>query len=185
VRPLTPVFRLASCAGGPYRPHTGQERVHVRCPSCAADDDRVVDSRRVAAGDAVRRRRECGTCGARFTTFERIELPDLLVRKRSGDLTPFTRAKVLDGMARAAKGRVPAEDLEQAAARVERALRQTGEHEVSSEHVGLQVLVALRELDEVAYVRFASVYKNFQGPEDFEQELSRLRKDVPPKHPRA
>lgn len=157
----------------------------MRCPTCDVDDDRVVDSRPTAAGEAIRRRRECGRCGARFTTFERIELPDLLVRKRSGALTPFARGKVLDGMARAAKGRVPTDALEHAAGAVERALRQTGQREITSEQVGLQVLSALRDLDEVAYVRFASVYKNFQGPEDFEQELSSLRKDVPPKDVRT
>jgi transcriptional repressor NrdR len=153
----------------------------VRCPSCGADDDRVVDSRPVPAGDAIRRRRECRACGLRFTTFERVELPDLTVRKRSGSALPFSRAKVLDGMSRAAKGRVPADELEVAAANVERAVRELGTREVSSEQVGLQVLAQLRELDPVAYVRFASVYKDFQGPEDFEHELSSLRKDAPPK----
>jgi len=153
----------------------------VRCPGCGEDHDRVVDSRPVPAGDAIRRRRECGACRRRFTTFERIELPDLLIRKRSGVVTPFDREKVLDGMARAAKGRVAPAPLEDAAAGVERALRATGAREISSEQVGLQVLAHLRELDPVAYVRFASVYKNFQGPEDFEQELSTLRKDAPPK----
>src|SRR5690606_17420472 len=127
--------------------------------SCGADDDRVVDSRPVAIGDAIRRRRECRDCGHRFTTFERIELPELLVRKRSGGVAPFSRAKVLEGMGRAAKSRVPAADLERAAATVEAALRDLGVGEVTSEQVGLQVLAQLRELDPVAYVRFASVYK--------------------------
>jgi transcriptional repressor NrdR len=153
----------------------------VRCPACGSDDDRVVDSRPSPAGDAIRRRRECRSCGLRFTTFERVELPPLHVRKRSGVVAPFAREKVFEGMARAAKDRVPAEDLERAAAAVEMALRQDGVREVSSEQVGLQVLAQLRELDPVAYVRFASVYKDFQGPEDFEKELSSLRKDAPPK----
>jgi transcriptional repressor NrdR len=153
----------------------------VRCPSCGADDDRVVDSRPSQDGQAIRRRRECRRCGVRFTTFERIELPELLVRKRSGDVLPFSHSKVLDGMARAAKGRVAPEALERAAAEVEAALRSEGVREVSSEQVGLQVLSRLRELDPVSYVRFASVYKDFQGPEDFETELSSLRKDAPPK----
>lgn len=117
----------------------------------------------------------------RFTTFERLELPELLVRKRSGATSPFSRAKVLEGMGRAAKGRVPTADLELAAAAVEHALRDLRIQEVSSEQVGLQVLAQLRELDPVAYVRFASVYKNFEGPEDFEKELVELRKDAPPK----
>jgi transcriptional repressor NrdR len=105
----------------------------------------------------------------------------VLVRKRSGTVTPFSRQKVLDGMQRAAKGRVPEPALEQAAAAVEAAVRASGELEVTSEQVGLQVLSHLRDLDPVAYVRFASVYKDFQGPEDFEKELVHLRKDAPPK----
>jgi transcriptional repressor NrdR len=153
----------------------------VRCPSCGADDDRVVDSRPHPDGEAIRRRRECRACGERFTTFERVELPALLVRKRSGVSSPFSRHKVWEGMSRAAKGRVAAAELDRAAASVERALRAEGTAEVSSEQVGLQVLAQLRELDPVAYVRFASVYKNFEGPEDFEKELVELRKEDPPK----
>jgi transcriptional repressor NrdR len=153
----------------------------VRCPSCGADDDRVVDSRPSPDGGAIRRRRECRSCGVRFTTFERVELPELLVRKRSGVSVPFSVAKVLDGMAGAAKGRVAMPLLEDAAAAVERALRATDAREVTSEQVGLEVLTRLRELDEVSYVRFASVYKDFEGPEDFELEVSSLRKDAPPK----
>ena len=155
----------------------------MRCPGCGADDDRVVDSRPATSGDAIRRRRECHACGLRFTTFERVELPELLVRKRSGALRAFDRQKVHDGMARAAKGRVPAEDLERAAAAVERAVRSESTREVASETVGLQVLLQLRELDQVAYVRYASVYKDFQRAEDFESELSSLAKDAPPKVP--
>jgi transcriptional repressor NrdR len=153
----------------------------VRCPSCGADDDRVVDSRPSTSGDAIRRRRECRSCGLRFTTFERVELPELLVRKRSGAVAVFERSRVLDGMARAAKGRIDPGALETAATQVEFALREAHAREVSSEQVGLQVLAQLRELDEVTYVRFASVYRDFQHPEDFEQELSRLRKEAPPK----
>jgi transcriptional repressor NrdR len=156
-------------------------RLAVRCPVCGVDDDKVVDSRPAPVGDAIRRRRECRACGHRFTTFERIELPELLVRKRSGTVSAFSRAKVLEGMSRAAKSRVPAPDLERASGAVEAALRDLGVREVTSEQVGLQVLVQLRDLDPVAYVRFASVYKDFQGPEDFEKELSTLRKDAPPK----
>ncbi|MTV24037.1 transcriptional repressor NrdR [Nitriliruptoraceae bacterium ZYF776] len=153
----------------------------MHCPSCGVDDDKVVDSRPTPDGSAIRRRRECRACGGRFTTFERVELPELLVRKRSGVVSPFRRAKVFEGMSRAAKGRVASGALEQAAANVEVAIRGLGLREVTSEQVGLQVLTQLRDLDPVAYVRFASVYKDFQGPEDFEQELSVLRKDAPPK----
>ena len=153
----------------------------MRCPTCSADDDRVVDSRPSADGAAIRRRRECRACGERFTTFERVELPELFVRKRSGTVAAFSRDKVLDGMQRAAQGRVASTELERAATAVERTLRALGQREIASEQVGLQVLTQLRDLDPVAYVRFASVYKDFQGPEDFEKELHSLRKDAPPK----
>jgi transcriptional repressor NrdR len=153
----------------------------VRCPSCGEAEDRVVDSRPTNGGDTIRRRRECQTCGMRFTTFERIELPELLVRKSSGEIEPFDRDKVREGISRAAKGRIPTEDLDRATAGVETALRSNGAREVTSEQVGLQVLAHLRDLDDVSYMRFASVYKDFQGPEDFEMELKSLRKDAPPK----
>ncbi len=153
----------------------------MRCPTCSTDDDRVVDSRPSTDGAAIRRRRECRGCGERFTTFERVELPELLVRKRSGTVSPFSRDKVLNGMHRAAKGRVAPVELDRAALAVEQALRALGQREVASEQVGLQVLAQLRDLDPVAYVRFASVYKDFQGPEDFEKELHSLRKEAPPK----
>jgi transcriptional repressor NrdR len=153
----------------------------VRCPECGQDDDHVVDSRPQPGGEAIRRRRECRGCGSRFTTFERIERPPLLVRKRSGALVPFEVARVLDGMSRAAKDRISRSALEQAAAGIEHALREAGRREVTSEQVGLQVLARLRDLDEVTYVRYASVYKDFQRPEDFEEELSELRKELPPK----
>ena len=155
----------------------------MRCPGCGEDHDRVVDSRPVPAGDAIRRRRECGACRRRFTTFERIELPELLIWKRSGVVTPFARAKVLDGMVRAAKGRIDAATLERAAIAVESAMRDQGQRQIDSEQVGLQVLAQLRDLDEVTYVRYASVYKDFQDTDDFMQELSGLRKDAPPKAP--
>ncbi len=153
----------------------------MRCPSCGYDDDRVVDSRPTPGGEAIRRRRECRSCQGRFTTFERVERPALLVRKRNGSVLPFSPAKVLDGMARAAKGRVGGDELDRAALAVERGLRDLNVREVTSEQVGLQVLAQLRDLDQVAYVRFASVYKDFQGAEDFEKELHSLRKEAPPK----
>ena len=153
----------------------------MRCPTCGIDDDRVVDSRPADDGGAVRRRRECRVCRVRFTTFERVEAPGIMVRKRSGTVMPFSRQKVLDGMVRSAKGRVPIEELERAASEVEATIRSHGEPEITTEQVGLQVLTELRDLDPVAYVRFASVYKDFQGPEDFEKELVHLRKDAPPK----
>ena len=155
----------------------------MRCPDCGENDDHVVDSRPQPDGEAIRRRRECLACGGRYTTFERVERPPLLVRKRSGAVVPFAPSRVLDGMARAAKDRLSRPILEQAATEIERALRAAGRREVTSEQVGLQVLARLRELDEVTYVRYASVYKDFQRPEDFEEELWELRKELPPKHP--
>jgi len=153
----------------------------VRCPECGKDDDHVVDSRPQPDGESIRRRRECHACSARFTTFERIERPPLMVRKRSGAIVPFEARRVLEGMARAAKDRIERSVLDEAALDIERALRANGRREVTSEQVGLQVLARLRDLDEVTYVRYASVYKDFQRPEDFEEELSELRKELPPK----
>ena len=153
----------------------------MRCPSCGADDDKVVDSRPADTGGAIRRRRECLTCSERFSTMERPILAPLDVRKRSGSVRPFDPEKVRRGIDRASNGRLDEEVVGDAAAAVERALRGLGGREVTSEQVGLEVLTQLRELDPVAYVRFASVYKNFEGPEDFEQELSALLKDDPPK----
>lgn len=152
----------------------------MRCPSCDRDDDRVVDSRPVDDGSAIRRRRECQACQERYTTFERLERSPLRVRKRSGEVVEFDRTKVLEGMARAAKSRISGPTLAEAARRVERALRGEPGSEVSSEQVGLRVLTELREIDDVSYMRFASVYKDFQGPEDFEKELHSLRKESPP-----
>ena len=155
------------------------------CPTCGVDDDKVVASRPTNDGAAIRRRRECLSCNVRFTTFERVEVPVLHVRKRSGVVTPFSRDKVVEGMRRAVQGRVDNASLDVAATQIEIAVRQLGSTEVTSEQVGLQVLAQLRDLDEVSYVRFASVYKDFQGPEDFASELQQLRKDEPPKDLRA
>lgn len=153
----------------------------MRCPGCGQDDDHVVDSRPQPGGEAIRRRRECLGCGERFTTYERIERTPLLVRKRSGAVVPFAADRVLDGMGRAAQDRIPRPVLELAAGDVERQLRALGRREVTSEQIGLLVLARLRQLDDVSYVRFASVYKDFQSPEDFAEELSELRKELPPK----
>ncbi len=154
----------------------------MRCPSCEHDEDRVIDSRPAEDGQAIRRRRVCGHCDQRFTTYERIELPALFVRKRSGSVSAFRAEKVLDGMLRAAKDRIPVEQLELAAIAVERQLRTLHRNEVTTEEIGIAVLGELRDLDTVTYMRFASVYKDFQQPEDFERELSSLRKAAPPKH---
>ena len=155
----------------------------MRCPNCASLDDKVVDSRLADEGVAIRRRRECLGCGRRFTTFERIEEVGLVVLKRSGVREPFRRAKVVAGVRAAAKNRpVTVEQLEGLAADVEECLRLEGS-EASSARVGAIVLERLRALDEVAYVRFASVYKGFDDPGDFEREVLALTKAEPPPPP--
>lgn len=154
----------------------------MRCPYCDSDDDRVVDSRPAEDGEAIRRRRECLICSQRFSTFERAEHTPLTVRKRNGTTEPFTREKVLSGMAKAIKNLDLAEDdILRSAAGVEARLRASGRREVPSEDIGAEVLAALRDLHKVAYVRFASVYKGFTSPEDFRRELATLEKEQPPK----
>lgn len=148
----------------------------MRCPSCSAPDDKVVDSRAVDDGAAIRRRRECLQCGSRFTTFERLEEAPLTVVKRSGISEAFDRAKVAGGLRAAAKNR-PLDDaaIERIAAEVEEAVRLLGP-EVPSEAIGLAVLEQLQEADQVAYLRFASVYKEFDDLDDFRREVRRLQK---------
>lgn len=153
----------------------------VRCPSCAADEDKVVDSRANEDGSAIRRRRLCLACGHRYTTFERYEEIPLIVVKRSGDRVPFNRAKIEAGVVAAAKGRpVTLEQIGELGAELEDRLRGFGP-EVSSEQVGLAVLEQLRDFDQVAYVRFASVYKGFDDPADFQREVGLLTKSTAPK----
>jgi transcriptional repressor NrdR len=155
----------------------------VRCPSCASVDDKVVDSRLAEDGAAIRRRRECLTCSRRFTTFERVEDVPLVVVKRSGHRTPFERAKIVAGLRAATKNRpVTADQLESLAAEVEEALRLEGP-ELTSQQIGLAVLERLRALDDVAYLRFASVYKGFEDAGDFEREVGLLTKSTEPKPP--
>lgn len=154
----------------------------VRCPACASLDDKVVDSRTAEDGASIRRRRECLACGRRFTTFERVEETPILVLKRSGDRVSFEREKVVAGLRAAAKNRpIPDEDLDQIAASIEDRLRVEGRDVVSSESIGLQVLERLRDLDQVAYLRFASVYKVFEEPADFAREVRLLNKETAPK----
>jgi transcriptional repressor NrdR len=154
----------------------------VRCPFCSADDDRVVDSRLAEDGVAIRRRRECANCAQRYTTFERIEEIGLYVIKRSGDREPFAREKILAGVRSAAKNRpVNDEVLEGVAAAVEESMRLLN-RDVTSEEIGMSTLEALREIDDVVYVRFASVYKGFEGTEDFAREIGMLVKTTAPKY---
>jgi transcriptional repressor NrdR len=154
----------------------------VRCPACGSLDDKVIDSRQAEDGSAIRRRRECVACGRRFTTFERLEEVALVVVKRSGQREPFERTKVTEGVLAAAKGR-PVDDgaAAELASEVEDELRLDGGGEVSSERVGRAVLERLREVDAVAAVRFASVYKGFDDPADFEREVTLLAKSTEPK----
>jgi transcriptional repressor NrdR len=153
----------------------------VRCPWCLVDDDRVVDSRTADEGEAIRRRRECQGCGGRFTTFERVEEAPIWVMKRSGQREPFDRAKVITGLRAATKNRpVSSEQLDEVARQVEESLRERGS-EIDSQEVGLAVLDLLRFLDEVAYVRFASVYKGFEDLGDFRREMGLLTKTTAPK----
>lgn len=155
----------------------------MRCPYCKSLDDRVVDSRLAEGGGAIRRRRECVACGRRYTTFERAEVVALRVVKRSGERVPFDRAKLAAGIEKACVNRpVTGEHIERMAEEIEEALRAQGAGEVSSQDVGRAVLDRLRETDEVAYVRFASVYRDFQELTDFEREVgSLLQKKTPPK----
>jgi transcriptional repressor NrdR len=153
----------------------------VRCPWCLADDDRVVDSRVAEEGAAIRRRRECVGCGRRYTTFERIDEVPLMVIKRSGERQPFDRGKLVDGLRSATKNRPVSEgQLDQVAQEVEDGLREAGS-EPTSEEVGIAVLDRLRVVDEVAYLRFASVYKGFEGVDDFRREVGLLTKTTAPK----
>jgi transcriptional repressor NrdR len=152
----------------------------VRCPQCSSLDDKVVDSRSVEEGSSIRRRRECLTCHRRFTTYERLDLVPFAVVKRSGLREPFDIAKVVAGLRAAGKNRPLApEQLESLAGEVEESLRLEGT-EVTSGDVGLAVLERLRDLDEVAYLRFASVYKGFTDLEDFRREVGLVQKHSDP-----
>ncbi len=156
----------------------------VRCPYCEHDDDKVVDSRSLEGGAAVRRRRECLACGRRYTTHERVvELP-LMVVKRSGLKEPFEGAKLADGIGKAVAGRaITPEMVEAIVAGVEEDARASGP-EVTSDVLGMAVLERLGQLDDVAYLRFASVYKGFADASDFEREAVALRKVTAPKRRR-
>jgi transcriptional repressor NrdR len=148
----------------------------VHCPVCHADDTKVVDSRLAEEGAAVRRRRHCLSCAHRFTTFERVDEVPLLVLKSDGRTQPFDRSKIVAGILAATKGRhVEPALAEQIAEAVEDGVRLQGS-EVSSAQLGLAVLDRLRTVDEVAYLRFASVYKNFDAAADFHREIELLTK---------
>jgi transcriptional repressor NrdR len=150
----------------------------MRCPYCKSLKDKVVDSRPAEEGTAIRRRRECLGCGSRFTTFERAEHVDLRIRKRSGEVEPYLRSKVVAGLTKACVNRpVTSKDIERLADQIEEHLRSSGRKEVPSAEVGMAILDRLREVDEVAYIRFASVYRDFQELTDFEKEMGLLQRD--------
>ncbi len=149
----------------------------MNCPFCRADS-RVVDSRSTEDGTAIRRRRVCPRCGRRFST---IETASLTVVKRSGVSEPFSRAKIVSGVRKACQGRpVGEDDLALLAQRVEEQIRSTGCAEIDAHEIGLSILGPLRELDEVAYLRFASVYQGFESLEDFEAAITLLRAEREP-----
>jgi transcriptional repressor NrdR len=152
----------------------------VRCPYCRENDDKVVDSRLAEEAAAIRRRRECLSCGRRFTTYERVEDAPVLITKRSGESEPFDRAKLRAGLERAATGRLDDATIEAVVAEIEEELRAEGA-DVGSDWLGKAILERLRSLDPVAYLRFASVYKGFEDLSDFEREVVELQKTTEPK----
>jgi transcriptional repressor NrdR len=160
----------------------------MKCHNCSSSDNKVVESRDVADGEAIRRRRECLNCGYRFTTYERIERPSLVVVKKNGTRQLFSREKLLSGLQHATeKTPVTNMQLEAFVAGIERDLYGRGEPEVASKDIGELVMKELPELSEVAYVRFASVYRHFKDITSFEKEVSRIRqsKNEDKKAPKA
>ncbi len=155
--------------------HQSTKGEAVHCPFCRHTDSRVIDSRTTDDGSAIRRRRQCPECSRRFTT---LESASLTVTKRSGAAEPFSRAKVLAGVRKACQGRPVTEDqLALLAQRVEESIRAQGSAEIDAHEVGMAILPPLRELDEVAYLRFASVYQSFDSLEDFESAIATLRRE--------
>ena len=157
---------------------TEEKEPQMHCPYCRHTDSKVLDSRVAEDGGAIRRRRQCPTCERRFTTLEQMQLT---VVKRSGVVEPFARDKVISGVRKACKGRPVTEDqLARLGQLVEDSLRASGQPEVPSDEVGVAILGPLRELDQVAYLRFASVYRQFDSAEDFEAEIALLRVEQEP-----
>ncbi len=152
----------------------------MRCPFCGADETKVIDSRLANEGDSVRRRRRCLSCDERFTTFETAELSLPRLVKQDGSREPFNEEKLRAGMMRALEKRpVDTEAVEAAIHRIKHQLFATGEREVESRQVGELVMAALAELDQVAYIRFASVYRSFEDVSAFREEIERLEQEPP------
>jgi len=147
----------------------------MRCPFCQATDSKVVDSRDAADGDAIRRRRECLECERRFTTYERVDAVMPMVVKKDDRREPWDRAKVLAGLTKACEKRpVSADTVDNAVAEIERSVQEAGAREISSTQIGEAVMDSLKALDDVAYVRFASVYKSFRDIEEFMSALETI-----------
>lgn len=148
----------------------------MRCPFCHFTDTQVKNSRPTEDGDVIRRRRECPECGSRFTTFERVKFGDLTVLKRNGDHTPFSREKIARSIYTAMRKRpFTAEEIEKFISSIVHTLERSGDGEISSQTIGQTILEALSSFDKVAYVRFASVYQDFQNPNDFKKFISTLQ----------
>ncbi len=153
----------------------------MKCPFCAHVESKVIDSRASAGGDVIRRRRECESCARRFTSYERVEETFPLVIKKDGRRETFDRQKIFYGLKKACDKRaVPVERIEHAIDAIERSLIDSDRKEVSSIDIGERVMVQLRSLDEVAYVRFASVYRSFRDIAEFQSELERIAQDKKP-----
>ena len=156
------------------------------CPFCSHDETRVIDSRLSGEGDQIRRRRECARCHERFTTYEKAELTMPRIVKRDGSRVPFDEERLRSGMMRALEKRpVPSDRVEAAIGRIKRLLIASGEREVRSREVGSRVMDELRELDEVAYVRFASVYRRFEDMNAFREVIERLESELSPEQRRS
>ena len=150
----------------------------MKCPFCGHPESKVIDSRPAEEGASIRRRRECAACKRRFTTYETVESLPLMVIKKDGSRQRFERRKLINGMIRACEKRpVPLTTLEQCADEIEQSLRNSLDQEVSTNRIGEQVMERLRQVDEVAYVRFASVYRQFKDINTFMEELSKLLPD--------
>ncbi|MDW5317806.1 transcriptional regulator NrdR [Rhizobium sp. PL01] len=147
----------------------------MRCPYCGSEDSQVKDSRPAEDGAAIRRRRICPDCGGRFTTFERVQLRELMILKKTGRKAPFDRDKLLRSFEIALRKRpIDRDRIERAVSGIVRRLESSGETEIPSEEIGLQVLEALKSLDDVAFVRYASVYRDFSHADDFEKVIAEI-----------
>jgi len=150
----------------------------LRCPFCAHEDTQVKDSRPAEDSTAIRRRRQCNSCGARFTTFERVQLREIVVLKNDGEREPFARAKIDQSVTLACRKRsIEPEQIDQLVSGIQRQVETLGESEVTSRAIGEMVMDGLRQLDSVAYIRFASVYREFSEASDFEEIASTLQND--------